>query len=220
MSAETQSADINRRLESLVRLGTIAAVDHGAALCRVKTGGLVTEWLPWLERRAGTTRDWDPPTAGEQCLLLSPSGDPASGIVLVGIFSNAAPAPNNSPDECTREYPDGARITYNHASGHLSVTGIKTFLVEASDNGVVDCPDVTFTGNVLIQGTCTIKDLLTYQNGLRGQGGSGGNGNSITGTFAHRDGELSSNGVVLHTHDHTISVGQPIASSPWPEGWE
>lgn len=217
MSAADQSADINRRLESMIRLGTIAAVNHSAALCQVKTGGLVTNWLPWLERRAGTTRDWDPPTVGEQCLLLSPSGEPASGIVLVGIFSNATPAPNDNPDECTREYPDGARITYNHSSGHLSVTGIKTFLVEASGNGVVDCPDVTYTGNVLIQGTCTVQDLLTYQNGLVGSGGSSGNGTTITGDIDHTDGsytntngQVSSNGIVLDTHTHEIAVGRPV----------
>ncbi len=197
------SAEQARRLESAVRLGTIAAVDHAAARCRVKSGGLETDWLPWLERRAGTTCDWDPPTVGEQCLLLSPSGETAVGIVITGIFSTASPPPNDSPDECTRQYHDGARITYNHASSHLSVTGIKTFLVQASDNGVVDCPDVTYTGNVLIQGTCTVQDLLTYQNGLRGSGGETGNGNVLRGEFTHTDGNLSSNGVVLHTHVHT-----------------
>ena len=116
MSAANQSADINRRLESMIRLGTIAAVDHGAARCQVKTGGLVTEWLPWLERRAGTTRDWDPPTVGEQCLLLSPSGEPGAGIVLTGIASNANPMPSGDKNKQVRNWPDGARHHYDHAS--------------------------------------------------------------------------------------------------------
>lgn len=203
MNAETQSADINRRLESIVRQGSILAVDHYAALCRVKSGELETDWLPWLERRAGTTRDWDPPTIGEQCILLSPSGDPANGFVITGVFSNANPAPNDTPDECTREYPDGARVSYNHQTGHLSITGIKTFEIKASDSGLIDCPQVIFTGAV------TIEDLFTYLNGLRGSGGDAGIGNVVTGNFTHTAGDLSSNGVVLHTHDHEAGVGGP-----------
>ncbi len=203
MNAETQSADINRRLESIVRQGSILAVDHYAALCRVKSGELETDWLPWLERRAGTTRDWDPPTIGEQCILLSPSGDPANGFVITGVFSNTNPAPNDTPDECTREYQDGARITYNHKTGHLSITGIKTFEIKASDSGLIDCPQVVFTGAV------TIEDLFTYLNGLRGSGGDAGNGNAVTGNFTHTAGNLSSNGIVLHTHDHETGVGLP-----------
>ena len=116
MSSADKSADMNRRLESTIRLGTIAAVNHGAALCQVKSGGLLTEWLPWLERRAGTTRDWDPPTVGEQCLLLSPSGEPGAGIVISGIPSNAHPAPSGDEKKQVRDWPDGARYHYDHAS--------------------------------------------------------------------------------------------------------
>ena len=85
--------ELLRLLHNLIRLGTIAEVDHRAARVRVKTGELLTDWLPWLEGRAGTTRDWDPPTKGEQVILFSPGGDPANGVVLCGLCSNAHPAP-------------------------------------------------------------------------------------------------------------------------------
>ena len=200
---EPSVPDINRRLESIIRVGTIAAVDHGNATVQVKSGGLLTDWLPWLERRAGETSDWDPPTPGEQCVILSPSGEPENGFVLCGLFSNAGPAPNDSKDECTRKYPDGARITYNHKDSHLTVTGIKTCKIECSERGEVDCPEVVFTGKVTIQG------LLTYQDGIHGHGGDHGHNNMITGDFIHDQGILSSHGIVLHTHDHTEGVGHP-----------
>lgn len=198
----TRDADYSRRLDNLIRLGAIAAVDHARALCRVQSGGLLTDWLPWAERRAGTTRTWNPPTVGEQVLLLCPSGEPGAGIVLTGIYTAAHDQPSASAAEHVTEYPDGARITYNHATSALTVTGIKTARVEASEHVTVDCPESTITGNVLIKGTLTVQDLLTYQNGLRGSGGSG-NGNAITGPITHQDGNLSSNGIVLHTHAHT-----------------
>ena len=54
--------ELLRLIHNLIRLGTIAEVDHARARVRVQSGELLTNWLPWIEARAGTTRDWDPPT--------------------------------------------------------------------------------------------------------------------------------------------------------------
>ena len=43
-------------------------------------------------QRAGADREWDPPTIGEQVVLLSPSGNLAQGVVLTGLFSDLIPA--------------------------------------------------------------------------------------------------------------------------------
>lgn len=205
-------ADLSRRLESLIRYGTILDVRPGKPpRVRVKSGGLDSDWLPWLALRAGDTSDWDPPTRGEQCIVLSPSGEPATGTVLTGLFSDAFPAPSDNPDERVRRYRDGARITYNHATGALSATGIQTAVVEAATHCTVDCPDTTITGNVHIQGTLTVDKLLTYKSGLSGSGGVGG-GTSITGPINHQGelinrGTVSSNGIVLDTHTHPGDSG-------------
>lgn len=206
----------------MIRTGIIADVDHEGVRCKVRSGGLLTTWLPWLAIRAGTTRNWSPPTVGEQVLLLSPSGEPAAGIVLLGINSDSIDAPSHSPDEWVIEFPDSARITYNHADSALSVTGIKTAHVEASESVTLDAPETHITGNVTIDGallvkqTATITMLLTYLQGLMGYGGEGGAesaGTVIRGSLRQVDGDLSSNGTVLHTHTHgeTGSVtGAPL----------
>lgn len=207
-------ADLIRRLESLIRLGRIAEVQMKPPRVRVKSGGLTSQWRPWMSLRAGTTTEWDPPTVGEQCLLISPSGDPATAVVLVGLFSDAHPAPSSSPDEHVRLYPDGARISYNHATGELSITGIKTALVQADEHVTVDCRESTFTGNVLIKGKltvigdalfkakATVTKLFSYLSGMSGKNGDAGGETTIEGTIRHTNGALSSNGVVLDRHDH------------------
>ena len=159
MHPETAALDTLRRLDNLVRLGRIAAVDHDAARCRVQTGGNLTGWLPWLAQRAGTTRTWCPPTVGEQVIILSPSGEPAGGIVLTGLYSELVEAPSTASAEHITEYPDGARIAYNLATGAMSITGIQSL--------TIDCPQIT-----------------------------------ITGAITQTGGNLSSNGIVLHTHKH------------------
>ena len=141
--------DLLRRLENLIRLGTIAAVDHQAARCTVRTGGLSVPNLPWIALRAGDSSDWDPPTVGEQCILFSPSGEPALGIALVGLYSQQRPAPSNSATVRRRKYPDGAVIDYDHASHTLSATlpaGGKVQLT--APGGLVIVGDVDITGTL------------------------------------------------------------------------
>lgn len=105
----------------MLRPGTIAAVDHDGARVRVQSGKLLTRWLPWFERRAGNVRTWCPPSVGEQCLVLSPGGDMSSGMVLVGLDSEANPAPSASGSLHRTQYPDGTVIDYDHVTHSLQV---------------------------------------------------------------------------------------------------
>lgn len=211
-------ADLIRRLESLIRYGTIAEVQMVPPRVRVKSGKLTTTWRPWISLRAGDTTEWDPPTIGEQCVFFSPSGEPTTGFALLGLFSDAHPAPSSSPDEHVRLYPDGARIAYNHATGALSATGIKTALVQAAEKCTVDCPLTEFTGDVHILGKLTVdgetllKALLTYMAGMAGKAGAGGAKTRIetdiehVGAFSHTGGEFTSTEVVKDGHHHKDSL--------------
>lgn len=201
------SAEILRLIEILVRTGTVFDVQHARPpRVRVKSGGLESDWLPWAERRAGTTRTWNPPTLGEQVLLFCPSGDLRNGIVLCGIPSDDCDVPSHSADETATLYPDGAMTVYNHATGTLSLAGIQKVIVEAATSVLVKCPDTTFDGAV------TVKGLFSYQNGIAGQGGS--NGNVIRGNVTHEGGKMSSNGVVVDDHGH----GGVQRGGNWTEG--
>lgn len=196
--------DVYRLLQNLIRLGTIAQVRHGRpARVRVQCGNLTTNWLPWVERRSGGTRTWNPPTVGEQVVLLAPGGDLTGAVILTGVDQDTYPHPSESPDETVTEYPDGAQVTYNHASGAMTIKGIRSLLVEAADSVhfktqsiTLDAPQTTSTGKH------TIEDLLSYLSGMSGKNGKG-NSTSITGDITHEAGNLKSNGVVVHLHVHT-----------------
>ncbi|WP_104097555.1 phage baseplate assembly protein V [Stutzerimonas kunmingensis] len=160
--------DLLRRLENLIRLGTIAAVDHQAARCTVSTGGLSVPNLPWLALRAGDSSDWDPPTVGEQCILFSPSGEPAQGIALVGLYSQQRPAPANSANVRRRKYPDGAVIDYDHATHTLTATlpdGGKARITAPA--GVAIIGDVDITGTVTVSADVVASgiSLVTHKHG-------------------------------------------------------
>ena len=112
-------ADLYRLVNNLIRIGTIVEVDHQKARARVKTGGNTTGWQKWVTLRAGTTTEWNPPTVGEQVVLLSPGGDLAQAVILVGLFTSNAPS--QSPDEHKRVYPDGGMFIYDHNKKELLV---------------------------------------------------------------------------------------------------
>jgi len=160
-------ATLSRMIENMIRLGKVEEIDLAGKCCRVRSGELLTNWLPWITQRAGTTRTWTPPTIGEQVLLLSPSGELGAGVVLTGLFSTAHPAPSVSVDEHVTEYPDGARISYNHVTGALEASGIKTALVQAATQVTIDCPTVTMTGNLNVAGDVTASgiSLINHQHG-------------------------------------------------------
>ncbi len=188
------SAEDQRKTANLIKQGNIAQSDP-AGRVRVRIGSLITDWLPYFVPFAGGVSVHRPPSVGENCLVLSPSGETAAGLVLCGLMSDQFPQPSNSADETIIRFPDGASIRYNHASGSLDASGIKTITVQAAQSLLIDCPQSTFTGAV------TVGGLLTYQAGMAGSNGAGGS-TTINGNITHSGGTLSSNGVVLDTHTH------------------
>lgn len=146
-------AHLSRMIENLVRVGTVLEVDLNTPRCRVKSGNLETDWLRMPSQRAGSTLKWSPLTLGEQVIILSPSGDPAAGFVLpMGMFSDAINPPSNSADVEMTKYPDGAVVSYNHATHAMSISGIKDLNLNATGN-----LNITNEGNTQINTTGTAK---------------------------------------------------------------
>nr|WP_203792602.1 phage baseplate assembly protein V [Pseudomonas alcaligenes] len=115
-------ADLARLIENIVRLGTIAEVQMQPPRVKVSSGNITTTWLPWLNLRAGADREWDPPTIGEQVVLLSPSGNLTQGVALTGLFSDLITANGDREGLHRRTYRDGAVIEYDSIAKHLRAT--------------------------------------------------------------------------------------------------
>jgi len=160
-------ADLHRLLENIVRLGTIAEVDHTQARARVQCGELLTTWLPWLTLRAGNDRTWWAPDPGEQVLVLSPGGDPAQAVILPALYQAAHPAPAYAGDlhrtgyqdgtvlEYDRGasrsraiYPDGAVVEYDARAHALKATGIGTATITAVERITLHAPTLELIGDI------------------------------------------------------------------------
>ncbi len=171
-----EQAEAERLLANLIRPGRVIAVDHPAARVKFESGDLQTGWRPWFTGRAGSTRDWDPPTIGEQGVLFSPFGDPAQGFVLIGLYQDAHPAPSQDEGVHRCEYPDSAVTEYDHANHKLRITlppGATLELV--ASGGVTIAGDVTVNGDV-------IADGVSLKNHIHGgvEPGGGNTGEPVT----------------------------------------
>lgn len=183
------SAEIQRRLANIIRFGTIAEVNHATARARVKSGEILTDFLPFVTMRAGTTKTWSPPTVGEQCIVLAVNGEFTTACVLVGLYTKNSPS--HSPDEHVFEFADDAKITYNQATGALSVTGIKTATIQAASQIDIQCPIVNIKGNVNIDGSLSTTGTSTTKGNISTQGSVSANG------------DVTGGGISLQNHVHT-----------------
>ena len=191
-------AELIRKIQNLIRTGVVIDVSAEKG-CRVKTGDNETDWRPWLTARAGHSRSWWAPSIGEQVLLLSIGGDLTTSFVLPAIFSDDFSEPSTSLTAHRHEYEDGAVIEYEPATGALTVTGIKTAVIEASESVTVTSPEITCiaeskitldTPTVICTNNLTTGSLTVQKGG------------TMTGDITHVGGQMSSNGVVVATHTH------------------
>ena len=194
------SADNNRRIENLIRFGTIAEVDLSAAKAKVQSGGILTDFLPFLTLRTGSTVTWSPPTVGEQCVILAMSGELTTACVLVGMYTQNAPS--NSADEHVIKFADGAVIKYNQVSGELSVTGIKSAQITAAQVINIDCPIVNIKGNVNIQGAITTSDNGGTAGNITISGSVKVKGNINNEGSISAKGDVKAGNISLQNHTH------------------
>ncbi|WP_130100468.1 phage baseplate assembly protein V [Siccibacter turicensis] len=211
MNTLTSLQEVARALRNMIRTGVVVEIDHAAGRCRVQTGGIKTDWLQWLTNRAGRSRTWWAPSAGEQVLLLAVGGELDTAFVLPGIYSDEHNAPSASADALHVAFPDGAVIEYEPETGALTVSGIKTADITASESLTATVPLVTVRAQTRItldtpEVVCTNK-LITGS--LEVQAGG-----TMKGNISHSGGALTSNGVQVDSHNH----GGVQKGGSWTEG--
>jgi phage baseplate assembly protein V len=131
---EFRIAELERRLNNMVRLGTIAEADYPAARVRVKSGDLLTAWVPWLTRRASNDGDWWAPEVGEQVMLVSSCGDPAQAVAIPAVYQQAHPAAKDRESVARIDFADGGFVQYDREAGELSINVTGQTVITVGDD--------------------------------------------------------------------------------------
>jgi len=156
-------AELKRRMDNMIRGGTIVETDYMAEppVVKIKDGEFVSGWLPFMTMRAnGQEVSWDAPEIGERVMAISPSGDPANARVIPGaLYCTDHPQPAISADVITRMHKDGAHDTYNRElstrtiqipeDGAFKVQVGQTVLSLTDDGATLTSPAITLLADTI-----------------------------------------------------------------------
>ena len=199
------NADTNRRLENIVRFGTIKTINPSKPIPRVivNLGDIETPEIRCLNIRSGDDATWDMPSINEECVVISPCGDigPTS-FVLYGFYNDDHPAPSDDLNKKIRMFADGCVIAYDVAAHHLSaVLPSGGTAVLTADGGVTVNGDTTINGNLQVNGSTAMTGNNTVGGSQLVQGSS-----HSSGTFSS-DGDVTAIGISLTGHTHPGDSG-------------
>ena len=199
------NADTNRRLENIVRFGTIKTINPSKPIPRVivNLGDIETPEIRCLNIRSGADSTWDMPSENEECVVISPCGDigPTS-FVLYGFYNDDHPAPSDDLNKKIRMFADGCVIAYDISAHHLSaVLPSGGTAVLTADGGVTVNGDTTINGNLQVNGSTAMTGNNTVGGSQLVQGSS-----HSSGTFSS-DGDVTASGISLTGHTHPGDSG-------------
>ncbi|HCA5293422.1 phage baseplate assembly protein V [Acinetobacter baumannii] len=206
------NADINRRLENLIRFGTIKTVNPSKPipLVTVDLDDIVTPEIRFFNVRSGNDSSWDPPSLNEEVMVISPCGEigPTS-VVFYGLYNNEHPAPSNDLNQKIRVFSDGCVIAYDIFAHELSAilpSGGKAIVT--ADGGITVNGDTTINGNLQINGSTA----MTGNNSVGGSQLVQGSSHS-TGAFS-TEADVKAGSISLKAHKHPGdsggTTGEPI----------
>lgn len=143
----------------MLALGVIESVDRAAGECVVRMGEIVSGPVPWIERSAGETVTWLPPSVGQQVVVLAPEGEIQAALVLGGVFSNAHPVPAHPDRDAQILFKDGAALSYDATAHRLEIILPGGGALALTAPGGVDITGpVSITGDLSVEGTVTASD--------------------------------------------------------------
>lgn len=160
------SAMHDRMLASLVIPCHVVAVDLAAARVRVSDGAWTSAWLRWHCLAAGKARHWRAPSLGEQGVLVSPSGEPAQGTFVPGLYGDAGNPPDNRDHVEVWRFDDGGSLAYDWQakrydihlpSGNASIKVGASSLVVSDGGLTLEAAAITLTGAVALNGPLTVS---------------------------------------------------------------
>lgn len=168
------SAAHDRMLAGLIIPCRVVAVDLAAAMIRVSDGaGWTSAWVRWHSQAAGKARHWRAPSLNEQGALISPSGEPAQGTFVPGLYGNAGAQPDNRDHVEVWRFDDGGSLVYDWQASSYTIelpSGTATVKVRGSTVVVTDSAITAKASSITLEGQVQVNGPLRVTGDINGGG--------------------------------------------------
>ncbi|MFJ7144271.1 phage baseplate assembly protein V [Pseudomonas protegens] len=170
----------DRMIAGLIIPCSVVGVDLAGGTVRVSDGaGWTSAWVRWHSQAAGKARHWRAPSLGEQGALISPSGEPAQGTFVPGLYGNAGAQPDNRDHVEVWRFDDGGSLVYDWQAKSYSInlpSGTVTIQVGGSSAVVTDdsiagkALTILLAGEITLEGNVQIVGALSVAGDINGGG--------------------------------------------------
>jgi|SRR5450830_539041 len=167
------TAQHDRMIASTVMPCVVVAVDLSTAMVRVRSGDWTSAWVRWHSQAAGKARHWRVPSLGEQGALISPSGEPAMGTFIPGLYGNAGAQPDNRDHVEVWRFDDGGSLVYDWEANSYTIdlpAGNVTVKVGGSVWEMTPNSTRLVSGKINLVGTVTIDGATQINSTLNTTG--------------------------------------------------
>ena len=167
------TAQHDRMIASTVMPCVVVAVDLSTAMVRVRSGDWTSAWVRWHSQAAGKARHWRVPSLGEQGALISPSGEPAMGTFIPGLYGNAGTQPDNRDHVEVWRFDDGGSLVYDWEANSYTIhlpAGTVTIKVGGSVWEMTPNSTRLVSGKINLVGTVTIDGATQINSTLNTTG--------------------------------------------------
>lgn len=113
--------EIQRRLENVISIGTVSAVNHQQKTLRLQLGDIQTDWLDMPAQQGRNFKRWQPIRKGQQFILGAPNGELEQAVIIGELYSDHLPSPSHDPELDLIQFECGTVIQHDNRTGKLTI---------------------------------------------------------------------------------------------------
>lgn len=214
MSRLFEKDDTQEKVNDLIRIGEVTAIDVANVTCRVTfddDDGITSFDLPVIQRNTLKNHDYAMPDIGEDVICIFLGSGMEEGFVLGSIYAGEVTPPESNGDKRTVVFADDTRVSYDRAAHELTITIGSTSIVANRQDVSVDTPaNINLKAGAKVDVTAPLIQLngaIVTNSESGGSGTVSMRGNVSVDGNINTTGDNVASGVSLVNHVHTGDSG-------------
>ncbi len=176
------NAQLERRLNNIVNIGTVVEVNTTKALAKVDILGRISPFMPVLSSANSFKKKATPIRVNEQVAVFCPFGDCDFGFIITGFFNTNCKEPKKFDESIeVIEYSDGTIISYNTKNKVLDISCVGDINIKALGNINIEAKNINISSSTICHDGTDISKTHSHPQNSGNHFGGGTNTSSPNG---------------------------------------